>query len=214
MHLSVKGVPLAVIDAKSPDENIADWEYQCSSYCLELNKLYDYNPVSLFVLTNDLKTAVYKWDQKTELNMQTIFKFKELYAYINIEKRLFRIVLLGLLISTFFWTLDVTGPYWLSHRPAVRHIPFIGAYKLPLESALRNGILLILYITLAGSILLFVAFLLECNACLIRMKIDKIETFKYQLAALLVAYVVIFLVALPQLFALMLLKPFGLTVSG
>lgn len=144
--------------------------------------------------------------------METIFKFKELYAHINIEKRLFRIVLLGLLISTFFWTLDVTGPYWLSHGPAVRYIPFIGAYKLPLGSALRNGMLLILFISLAGTILLWVAFLLEFNACLIRMKINKIETFKYQLAAILVAYVVIFLIALPRLFALMLLKPFGLTL--
>ena len=147
-----------------------------------------------------------------ELNMQTIFKFKELYAHISIEKRLLRIVLLGLLISTFFWTLDVTGLYWFSHGPAVRYIPFIGAYKLPLEPALRNGMSLILYISMAASLLLWVAFLREFNACLIRMKINKIETFKYQLAAILFAYMVIFLIALPRFFAFMLLKPFGLTL--
>ena len=82
--------------------------------------------------------------------MQTISKFKELYAHIKIEKRLLRIVLLGLLISTFFWTIDVTGPYWLAHGPAVRHIPYIGAYKLPLGSALRNGMSLILYISMVA----------------------------------------------------------------
>ncbi len=139
-------------------------------------------------------------------------KFKELYAHIKIEKRLFRIVLLGLLISTFFWTLDVTGPYWLAHGHAVRRVPFIGAYKLPLGSALRNGMSLILYISLAGSLLMWVAFLLEFNAVLIRRKINNIETFKYQLAWVLVAYLVIFQVVLPRFFALMLLKPFGLTL--
>lgn len=75
--LSVKGVPVAVIDAKNPNEHIDEWEHQCSSYCLELNKLYDYNPVSLYVLTNGIKTAVYKWDQKDpllELNFDDVVK--------------------------------------------------------------------------------------------------------------------------------------------
>ncbi|MFM0380464.1 N-6 DNA methylase [Paraburkholderia strydomiana] len=62
--VSVGGMPIAVIDAKAPSEDIADWEHQCSSYCLELNKLYDYNPVMYFVLTNGLKTSLYQWDKK------------------------------------------------------------------------------------------------------------------------------------------------------
>ncbi|WP_322015286.1 N-6 DNA methylase [Paraburkholderia sp. J12] len=65
--VSVGGIPVAVIDAKSPSENIADWEHQCSSYCLELNKLHDYNPVLYFVLTNGVKTALYQWDKKEPL---------------------------------------------------------------------------------------------------------------------------------------------------
>ena len=58
------GVPAIVIDAKAPTENLADWESQCSSYCLEINKLYDYNPVQYFVLTSGVATNVYIWDRK------------------------------------------------------------------------------------------------------------------------------------------------------
>ena len=46
--LKTKGIPTIVIDAKSPKENIEDWESQCSSYCLEINKQYEYNPVQFF----------------------------------------------------------------------------------------------------------------------------------------------------------------------
>ena len=60
--LLVNGFPTVVIDAKHPDECIDDWTSQCSSYCLELNKLYEYNPVEYFLLTNGLLTKVYKWD--------------------------------------------------------------------------------------------------------------------------------------------------------
>jgi type I restriction enzyme M protein len=58
------GVPTIVIDAKSPKENIDDWELQCSSYCLEINKEFDYNPVEFYLLSNGSKTALYRWDQK------------------------------------------------------------------------------------------------------------------------------------------------------
>lgn len=58
------GVPTIVIDAKSPKEDITDWELQCSSYCLEINKEFDYNPVEFYILSNGLKTSLYKWDQK------------------------------------------------------------------------------------------------------------------------------------------------------
>ena len=62
--LQIDGIPCMVVDAKAPSENIDDWEQQCSSYCLELNKLFDYNPVSHFMLSNGIKTSVYKWDVK------------------------------------------------------------------------------------------------------------------------------------------------------
>lgn len=61
------GVPAIVIDAKSPKENICDWELQCSSYCLEINKEFDYNPVKYYLLSNGLKTALYQWDQKKQI---------------------------------------------------------------------------------------------------------------------------------------------------
>lgn len=67
------GIPTIVIDAKSPKEDITDWELQCSSYCLEINKEFDYNPVGFYILSNGLKTSLYKWDQKKpilELNFE------------------------------------------------------------------------------------------------------------------------------------------------
>lgn len=57
------GIPAVVVDAKGPGESLQDWESQCASYCLEINKLYDYNPVQFFVLTNAAKTQIYRWDR-------------------------------------------------------------------------------------------------------------------------------------------------------
>jgi len=60
-------IPTIVIDAKSPEVKIEDFELQCSSYCLELNKLFDYNPVKYYVLTNGFVTSVYQWDKRKPL---------------------------------------------------------------------------------------------------------------------------------------------------
>lgn len=65
--LKVDGIPTIVIDAKSPSEDISEWEHQCYSYCLEINKEFDYNPVKYFLLTNGLKTSLYQWDKKNDL---------------------------------------------------------------------------------------------------------------------------------------------------
>ena len=62
--LKANGIPYIVIDAKSPNENVDDWTLQCSSYCLEINKLYDYNPVQYYAITNGLKFQLYQWDKK------------------------------------------------------------------------------------------------------------------------------------------------------
>jgi len=56
--------PALVIDAKSPTENIDNWIPQCSSYCLELNKEYPQKPVEYFLISNGLKTTLYKWDER------------------------------------------------------------------------------------------------------------------------------------------------------
>jgi type I restriction enzyme M protein len=65
--LSVGGNPAVVVDAKAPTADLDAWEYQCASYCLELNKAYDYNPVHYFILTNGIKTTLYQWDVKRPL---------------------------------------------------------------------------------------------------------------------------------------------------
>jgi type I restriction enzyme M protein len=65
--LSINGTPAVVVDAKSPSTALNEWEYQCSSYCLELNKAYDYNPVQFFILSNGVQSAVYRWDVKRPL---------------------------------------------------------------------------------------------------------------------------------------------------
>jgi len=52
----LNGFPTLVIDAKSPDENIDDWVTQCGSYCLEMNKLYEHNPVEFYLISNGLQS--------------------------------------------------------------------------------------------------------------------------------------------------------------
>jgi len=60
--------PRWVLDAKSPSERIEDWVPQCSGYCLALNQKYrTSNPVEYFVLSNGLRTNVYKWDVESPL---------------------------------------------------------------------------------------------------------------------------------------------------
>lgn len=65
--LKTNGIPTVVIDAKGPEEDITKWEFQCSAYCLELNKLFDYNPVQHYVITNGLLLNLYKWDVKAPI---------------------------------------------------------------------------------------------------------------------------------------------------
>lgn len=65
--LTTDGIPTVVIDAKAPSESLEEWESQCSSYCLEINRLFDYNPVTHFVLTNGVLTSIHAWDKKKPL---------------------------------------------------------------------------------------------------------------------------------------------------
>jgi type I restriction enzyme M protein len=76
--VSVDGLPVIVIDAKSPDENIDNWVSQCSSYCLEINRLFDgFNPVKYFVLTNGILTKLFRWDQSGEIITLEFINFQE-----------------------------------------------------------------------------------------------------------------------------------------
>ena len=72
--IHIDGIPAIVIDAKSPNENIINWEHQCSSYCLEINKEFDYNPVKYYILSNGVQTNLYIWDQK---RIVTTLKFAD-----------------------------------------------------------------------------------------------------------------------------------------
>ena len=62
--LTSDGIPTVVLDAKSPKDSLDTFETQCSSYCLEINRSYDYNPVIYFVLTNGIETRLYEWDKR------------------------------------------------------------------------------------------------------------------------------------------------------
>ena len=77
------GIPTIVIDAKSPKENINDWELQCSSYCLEINKEFDYNPVEYYLISNGIKTSLYKWDKKKPLQTLDFLDFQEYSPSLN-----------------------------------------------------------------------------------------------------------------------------------
>lgn len=64
------GMPTLVVDAKATTVSISNYEQQCSSYCLEINKAYDHNPVKYYLLSNGIKTSLYKWDvQKAILEL-------------------------------------------------------------------------------------------------------------------------------------------------
>lgn len=75
--LRIDGIPAIVVDAKAPSEKLDEWELQCSSYCLEINKFYDYNPVQYFVLTNGISLSLYRWDSKAALLTLAFENFKD-----------------------------------------------------------------------------------------------------------------------------------------
>lgn len=84
------GMPTLIVDAKAITEGLSKYEQQCSSYCLEINKAYDHNPVKYYLLSNGIKTALYKWDAQKpiiELDFQDFDnggeKYKELHEIIG-----------------------------------------------------------------------------------------------------------------------------------
>lgn len=90
-----KEYPKIVIDAKSPTEDINEYQYQISGYALNLNQTFDKNPVKYTILTNGIKFALYLWDKAkpfleldfSDFNNQNK-KFKQLkniLSYENLE---------------------------------------------------------------------------------------------------------------------------------
>lgn len=60
--LKYRGRVRWICDAKAVDEPLDKWVGQCASYCLQLNRRADGNPVQYFMLTNGANTDLYMWD--------------------------------------------------------------------------------------------------------------------------------------------------------
>jgi len=56
--------PRWLVDAKSTDERIEDFTYQCAGYALLINRKYEDRPCRYYMLTNGLLSRVYAWDQE------------------------------------------------------------------------------------------------------------------------------------------------------
>lgn len=61
--LDSAGRPVAIVDAKSPDEQPANFLYQVAGYALLINQRYPDNPVRYCVLSNGIRTELYQWDR-------------------------------------------------------------------------------------------------------------------------------------------------------
>lgn len=89
----VDNKPSLLIDAKSPQEDIEKYLYQVSGYALAINqKFKNENPVHYVLLSNGLKTNLYKWDDEEpllKLNFDDFDKqnekFKSLIKYVSYE---------------------------------------------------------------------------------------------------------------------------------
>jgi type I restriction enzyme M protein len=90
-YIIVSGkTPLLVIDAKAPNENIIDHVEQCAHYSLILNR--GKKSVKYFLLTNGLKTALYKWDEGKpiiELDFEDFYaggsKYEQLRVLLSLD---------------------------------------------------------------------------------------------------------------------------------
>jgi type I restriction enzyme M protein len=105
--LSFDGKPSVVIDAKSPDESLANWVQQISSYAITLNQQFEgVNPVRYMILSNGKNTLVFDW---TEGKPLIDAEFQELQPDHPKYKRM-----LALLAPKA--TADVSAPPQTAHR--------------------------------------------------------------------------------------------------
>jgi len=63
------GFPLAIFEAKSPDENIESGIREARLYATEINKRYppNINPISFILASNGKQFALTQWDSETEI---------------------------------------------------------------------------------------------------------------------------------------------------
>jgi len=62
--LQCENKPRWLLDAKSTEERIEDFTYQCAGYALLINRKYRDRPCRYYMLTNGLLSRVYAWDQE------------------------------------------------------------------------------------------------------------------------------------------------------
>jgi hypothetical protein len=63
------GFPLAIVEAKSPDESIEEAIREARLYATEINKRYppNINPIAYILASNGKKFALTQWDSETEI---------------------------------------------------------------------------------------------------------------------------------------------------
>ena len=82
--ISNKEKPFFILDAKSPNVSIEDYIWQCSSYCLELNRVLTEKTVRYFVLTSGFQTVIYDWLEAQPLLRLDFDDWKE--GNVKVEK--------------------------------------------------------------------------------------------------------------------------------
>lgn len=88
--------PKLVIDAKSPHETIEKYIEQCAHYCLILNRRGEKKTLEYFILSNGIKTVLFKWDSDLPIlelkfsdfnyGNKNYEKLRSIVAYPNLSK--------------------------------------------------------------------------------------------------------------------------------
>ena len=86
--------PAIVVEAKATNENVDEFIYQGSGYCLLLNQEYkNENPIKFFILSNGIITKLFKWDEnrpimtlKFEDFLDSSGKYKKFMDLISSDK--------------------------------------------------------------------------------------------------------------------------------
>jgi len=86
--LDSRNLPVIVIDAKHPNENLDKWVYQPTGYAGTVNRRYPSgeNPVQYAILTNGYVFTVYPWDSDTpvfHLRFEDFVEGNETFAFLR-----------------------------------------------------------------------------------------------------------------------------------
>jgi len=109
--LDSRNLPVIVIDAKHPNENLDKWVYQPTGYAATLNRRYPSgeNPVQYAILTNGHFFTVYPWDSEIpvfHLRFEDFVEGNETFAFLRAN-----------LAYSIFNRVPVTGIAFEFYRP-------------------------------------------------------------------------------------------------